>query len=227
MRSIPKTNECLKLKEWKRSNSTSTQNLHYDNLVSNVRKAILEKLYTEQGGLCAYTMMRIPITNNILQAHIEHILPRSLHPTLTLDWNNLVACVPVSGASIEFGAQTKANYDPVQNPFVNPTKGGVSSQFKFTFNGLVQGKTPDSIASISEEVLHLNHPHLINDRRSKIQAVVAIKPTANQLRKRSEELRKPDQAGMLEPYCEAVAQVLENFASNMEKKSSRVVGLKR
>lgn len=227
MRSIKKGAECTKLRNWKRLNATSPQNIHYDNLCGAVKDAMISKLVKEQGGLCAYTMKQLTSQDGELLAHIEHILPRSLHPGQSVAWGNLVACFPQPGVSCDYGAKRKDAYDPASKSFVNPTLGGVSAQFRFRENGEVDGLTPEATASAHEKVLNLNHPDLVNDRAGKIRGALGLRPTATQARRRAQELRKFDSRGALEPYCEAVAQVLEAYASRLENRANRVSGAKR
>jgi len=221
---VHKGTEYKKLREWKRSNAPSPQNIRYDNLDGVVRWAMLKKLIEEQGGLCAYTMKPITSSGGGWQAHIEHILPISNHPGQSVEWDNLLACVPQPGVACDYGAVRKGAYDPTKDPFVNPTRGGVSTQFRFRDNGLVDGLTPDAVATASAAVLNLNHTDLVNDRRSKIKGALERKPTASDALRRAQALRKPDRNGNLEPYCEAVAQVLENYAQRLGSRAGRVAG---
>ena len=105
--------------------------------------------------------------------------------------------------------------------------GGVSAQFRFRENGEVEGLTPAAIASAGERVLNLNHPELINDREGKIRGALEQRPTAKQARQRAQELRRFSIHGVLEPYCEAVAQVLEAYAGRLERRAVRLSGAKR
>ena len=227
MRTIQKGKECKALRTWKSSNAKSPQNIHYDNLSGGVKTAMLEKLVKEQGGLCAYTMKRIASKNGTWQAHIEHILPRSLHPGQSVAWGNLLACVPQPGVSCDYGAKRKDAYDPAQEPFVNPMLGGVSNQFRFYEDGRVEGLTPAARATVDEKVLHLDHIYLVNDRKGKIKGALDLKPTAAKARQRAQELRKADLNGNFEPYCEAVAQVLEAYATRLDNRAIRLAGAKR
>lgn len=227
MRTIRKRAECKELRDWKRLNAVSPQNIHYDNLSGAIKEAMLKKLVKEQGGLCAYTMKPIVSKGGTWQAHIEHILPRSLHPGQSVSWNNLLACVPQHSVACDYGAVRKGAYDPAHRPFVTPTMGGVSAQFRFRENGEVDGVTPDASATLDEKVLNLNHIDLVNDRKGKIRGALGLKPTAAMARQRAQELRKADRNGNFEPYCEAVAQVLEAYAMKLEKRAIRLVGAKR
>lgn len=227
MKYVRKGNECKELRDWKRSNATSPQNIHYDNLSSIVRQAMLKKLVKEQGGICAYTMQSLAAWNGTLQVHIEHIYPRSKHPTQTLDWTNLLACVPHHNSHCDYGAKLKDKYDPAKKPFVSPTLGSVATLFRYRETGLVEGLTPEAVATTSEKVLNLNHANLLNDRRGKIRGALATNPSAAQARERARQLRKVDSAGNFEPYCEAVAQVLDAYATRLEKRAIRTAGTKR
>lgn len=225
MRTITKGAECPELRNWKRSNLSSPQNIHYDHLGAAQREPMLDTLIKEQGGLCAYTMKSIHRIGEAWQAHIEHILPRSKYPDRSVDWNNMLACAPKGNA--DYGAKLKDKYDPGVDLFVSPTTGGVSAQFHFRENGEVDGLTDAAKVTLSEKVLHLNHPHLINDRKSKIRGAMNQKPTAAQARQRAQSLRQRDTHGLLEPYCEAVAQVLEAYANRLENRAHRMAGTRR
>lgn len=227
MRSILKGVECLKLREWKRQNTQSPQNIYYDNLGKAQRDPMLAALIVEQGGLCAYTMKRLVQGKDGWQAHIEHILPRSRYPAQSVQWTNLLACYPGRADGCEYGARRKDEYDPSVEPFVNPTKGGAAVQFRFRVNGEVEGLTQEAQACVEAKVLNLNHSELKNDRAAKIRGALDRKPTAKQARRRAEELRKFSKEGALEPYCEAVAQVLDAYATRLEKSANRVSGAKR
>ena len=227
VRSITKRAECGELRTWKKLNATSPQNIHYDNLGQEQRAPMLQALVVEQGGLCAYTMKPIVRVGEEWQAHIEHILPRSLHPAQSVNWANLLACLPGRSIDCEYGAKRKDKYDPGLKPFVDPTKGGVSVQFRFRENGEVEGLTVAAKACVDEKVMNLNHIELVNDRAGKIRGALEQRPTAKQARHRAQELRKFSIHGELEPYCEALAQVLEAYASRLEKRAVRLAGAKR
>ena len=227
MRTIRKSAECQELRSWKKSNAPSPQNIHYANVPGDVRACMLALLITEQHGLCAYTMKTIPTRNGKRMAHIEHILPQSAHAKDTVTWTNLLACVPGSQEACEYGARRKDNFDPALHAFPSPTTPGIADEFRFRRNGNVEGVSPRAKAAIVPKVLNLNHPHLVNDRRAKIEGALSHKPTAANARRRALQLRKPDDEGKLEAYCEALAQVLETYALQLEGRSGRIAGNRR
>ncbi|SER37804.1 hypothetical protein [Giesbergeria anulus] len=226
MKTITKSAECPALREWKRENSNSPQNIHYNYLGAPQRGPMLDAMVREQGGICAYTMQSIRCVDTVWQAHIEHIFPRSLHPAQSVDWGNMVACIPKPNEHADYGAKLKDAYDPATSPFVNPTR-NVASHFRFHENGELQGLTSEGEATVSPQVLHLNHPHLLNDRKGKIKGALDRKPSAVQARQRAQQLRERDTRGMFEPYCEALAQVLEAYATRLENKAQRMAGVRR
>ena len=72
-------------------------------------------LITEQGSICAYTMIRIGADSS----HVEHIKPQTVshaegHPEETFDYHNMVACYPGSpkagDAKVTFGAILSREY---------------------------------------------------------------------------------------------------------------------
>lgn len=188
---------------------------------------MLSLLIKEQHGLCAYTMQTIVKQNGQWQAHIEHVLPQSIHAEETLSWGNLLACVPTGKKKCDYGAHRKANYDPAVHPFTSPLQPGIEREFRFLQNGKVEGKTARAQASIEPGVLYLNHGHLVADRRARIQGALSHRPTATQARQRAAVLRIPDREGKLEAYSEALAQVLDHYAQRLEAKAGRIAGKRR
>jgi uncharacterized protein (TIGR02646 family) len=188
---------------------------------------MLDLLIREQHGLCAYTMKTIAKQNGQWQAHIEHVLPQSVHAEETLSWGNLLACVPTGKKACDYGAHRKADYDPAAHPFTSPLQPGIEREFRFLQNGRVEGRTARAQASIEPSVLYLNHGHLVADRRARIQSALSHRPTATQARKRAAVLRTPDREGKLEAYGEALAQVLDQYAQNREAKADRTAGKRR
>lgn len=218
MRHIQKQGAPKALSDWKKHNRLAQQNLHYDNLGREQRQPMLQALLAEQHGLCAYTLRRIDLDC----AHIEHVLPRSQHPDKTLDWANLLACFPGPQQGCAFGAKHKDAYDPARSPFVSPTEKKTEQLFRYHSTGEIAGLNDAAKHTASEAVLNLNHVSLVNDRRAKIQGALRQRPSAADARRRAERLRTPDANGQLEPYCVALAQVLEHYAQQLEARAARI-----
>ena len=111
MRFIPKATEPRKLSEFKRKNRDTPQLLRYSNLTAAARRELQESLLTEQGRLCAYTMMPIGRkrkSNAANDFHIEHLRPRSRDWERDLDYDNMLLCTPGPGAErCQYGAHQK------------------------------------------------------------------------------------------------------------------------
>jgi uncharacterized protein (TIGR02646 family) len=225
MRAITRGAEPQALRQFISDNQTSPQNLHYDNTGGKEKGPMLEQLVRSQHGLCAYTMRRMVHADGHFDAHIEHILPRTTHPDQSLDWGNLLACFPRTG-DCEFGAKPKDAYDPATQPFVRPDR-TVDGHFRFRQNGEVEGLTDAALACLAPQVLNLNAKVLVNDRKAKIQAALTLRPSAAEARRRAHALRQQNAQGWLEPYCEAVAQVLEKHAERADNAAKRRSGARR
>lgn len=227
MITIIKGRECHALRQWKAENIGSVQNIHYDNIDATLRGKMLDRLVMEQHGLCAYTMTPIKRKIDKWEAHIEHIYPRAKYAAESVSWGNLLACVPKPGEACPYGALKKGVYDPKVNKFLNPLTGGISSRLRFRENGYVEGLDDEAKETISKKVLDLNHPYLVSNRKAVIQEVLGANLSAAQAIAKAAELRRPDNRGLKRAYFEAVAQVLDAYASRLKKRSMRMVGEKR
>lgn len=232
MRSIDKGTEPQALRQWKRQNQDTPQNLHYDNLPSDIRDAVKEALLREQGGLCAYTLRRIGQSPG---CHIEHVEPQNSAPDKDLDYRNMAACVPSSGGdtSLGYGAPVKGGTSVTLNvDFVSPHAGGCEGRFSYGADGRVQAR--DEAAQATVDLLQLNHKTLQELRR---QAMAAHglslrrhglrKParplSPSQARKFASEITQADpRTGLLEPFCVALAEVALHFASQEEARARRI-----
>jgi uncharacterized protein (TIGR02646 family) len=219
--------------QWKADNKATPQNLVY-NGGGFPAEAIRQSLLAEQGHLCAYTMRRLKTARECLadgqdttaSCHIEHILPQSRKmPGEDIDYQNMVACFPPSQsqAACAFGAQKKADFDPSDGGFVSPRSNDAESNFVFNADGSIHGTTADGTTTI--QILALDHASLTNDRAAAIKGWLSPrgKPLgARQARRLMQELQKTDEQDCLQPYCEAVIQVLRKHATREERRAARL-----
>ena len=118
-------------------------------------------LKEEQGGLCAYTEMRI--SAHASSSHIDHFRKRSLFRELTFDYNNLV----VSCNSEFFSAKYKdkrcrpADYELL----INPVTENPRDHLQYTFTGKVIPRAHSERGARTIELLNLNHPALVERRK--------------------------------------------------------------
>ena len=166
MKFIRKGAEPDALLEWKQANAAVPQNLRYGNLPASVKSKMVEALFREQGGLCAYTMKRL---GDARDCHIEHVLPQHPHEDKALDFKNMVACFPANGGdkSHGYGAALKEDYDPRQRAFVSPLDSACELQSRFDLDGKVKHQSEAAKATI--KLLDLCNRRLEQDRAAAIR----------------------------------------------------------
>lgn len=125
-----------------------------------------------QKGLCAYCEISL---DSSLGNHIEHIKPKSIHPNLTFQYENLVlSCISSENINpndptLSCGHYKKSNYD--NNLFISPTDPNCSTFFSCNLFGQIE---PSLGLSESEkqkvfytiEVLNLNSLRLVRQRET-------------------------------------------------------------
>lgn len=219
---IVKGPEPRELLDWKRENQQSPQNLTYGG-GGFPYQAVRAALISEQHFLCAYTMRGL---RDAEQSHIEHVLPQSRNkPEETIDYRNMLACYPGPNQKTAclYGARVKADYDPEKSPFCSPLQASSPARFRFSADGKVAGC--DEFAEATINVLQLNHPILVNDRKAVIRGRLHAgrrSLSAAAARRLADEIRRPDGTGRLVPYCEAIAQAALKFADREERKAQRL-----
>ena len=174
MKYIQKTGCPHSYSEWC-AEVAGTNKSDWREVFSAQKELILAAMIADQGGLCAYTMLRI----NDNSSHVEHIKPRSrcredLHGS-DLDYTNLVACFPRHGmkAQCRYGAQLKGNWwDNDGAEFVSPLQPTCEQIFRFKLNGKIEavGNRTEAITTI--DVLCLNHRSLTEDRKRAIEEFI-------------------------------------------------------
>lgn len=181
----------------KRSDLERTPNCECDlygrHLDSSTRKLIFEFCLIEQQGLCAYTGMTVSSDNG----HVEHIVPRSVscpknppanfvpRPFQTIDWKNLVVCVPKNPSGSHYGAGKKDHWpqDSEVGDFVSPLDDGCEQRFRYGKQGTVKPKNEgDQAASKTIEKLGLDHSYLIEARKQILEVDQRVKEPAKRKR---------------------------------------------
>lgn len=229
-----KNEEPHDLRNWKRTNQATPQNLNYGggNFPSeSVRKALI----SEQLHLCAYTMKSLKTAlqceaqaqDTSYSCHIEHVLPQARKiDAETIDFQNMLACFPASrsNTACAYGAYAKASYDPAKNVFVSPLRGATELHFKFYRDGRVEGLTPEG--KITIKVLRLDHASLTSDRAAVIKGRLEPKPgkplTAAAARRLAQDILKPDTHHCLPAFCVAIAQAAIDHAEREERRANRL-----
>lgn len=121
---------------------------------------IKNALIQETHGKCMYCESYI---SAIAPEHIEHYRPKSIYPDKTFDWENLGLACP--------WCNTKKNnsFDencPVVNPYIdNP------DEFFISAGTLVCHRPNNCRAELTELLLELNRPELIESRKGRLDAI--------------------------------------------------------
>jgi len=229
MRHIRKSPEPKELRDWKRENKKTPENLFYGHGSTFPTVAVKEALLKEQCHLCAYTMKRLATTAD---CHIEHIKPRTITKKkqetqpLEVDYNNLLACFPAQGQiNPGYGALFKDSYDVADNNFVSPLHGSCEKRFLYNYDGSVKSDNGDAEAEKTIVALNLNNGVLVELRERELRTY-GIKRrgvrqiSAKQARKLAESIMEPNSNGFLPEYCMAIKQVAEKYAQKEEQWAS-------
>ncbi len=227
---IVKGSEPPELAKWKRGNRSSPQNLHYGNLGATEIRAIKVRLLNEQGYLCAYTMQRI---HSIDDCHIEHWQPQNLHPELSLDYGNMLACIPQSGGDVSLGYGAPIKGGKSADTMLSPLRQDCESRLHYRDDGGVQPLEPnDETASATIDLIKLNHDTLKEYRRAAIGAWgLSIRRgrsrctprplSATQAKDLANTIMNVDADGCRTAYCTAIAQVAMRFSDKEQARSRR------
>lgn len=175
--------------------------------VPELRKALLE----EQEYLCAYCMRRIPIrdTNSNESTRIDHILSRTKHPELQLNYSNMVVCCPGAITSDFHCDKQKGENDITINLFEDHFFDTLSYSSK---DGRIKSSDAESDRQINE-LLNLNHALLKRNRLETLRGVILmlnrIGWTSSNIRHQIEIWNQKDQQGHYKPYNSIVVWFLK------------------
>lgn len=179
-----------------------------------VTQAIRASLLAEQGYLCCYCMRRV---NDDERLKVEHWRSQSRYPQHQLEYGNLLAaCDGNKGKrrSQETCDTRKGNADLRFNPA--DAAHDVEDKVAYRSNGEVFVPFDPLFNAELNDILNLNHPTLVNNRRSSIEAVkrsLGLKPGSRKKRdvkKLLQYIQTPDKNGHLEEYAGAAAFYLRS-----------------
>ena len=211
------------------SSVRGTQDEDYRCLPAAEKEALLSALVAEQGSLCAYTMRRISPD----RSHVEHVKPQSRcradQQGTDLTYTNIIACFPREGMKSEcrYGAQAKDDWwsdDP--NEFVSPLDQHCEDRFLYSMDGQVTPKRAHSGAENTIDVLKLNHPSLVEDRKRVIEEFVYGANGSSPLRKQQAEAAKQTICtrtgqGPLAEFCIAIRDGLDEHVKQLDKQARK------
>jgi uncharacterized protein (TIGR02646 family) len=206
-------------------------------------EAVEDGLFEEQGGICAYTGLRIRLkkSNRLsggereVDFHLEHLLAQAhcrTEATYGQDaaYENLVACWPRPNCGFEpaYGARKKGQWpSPAElHRFVSPLDKTCTKRFRFNQRGEISAaRDDDTAAKETIEKLGLDDDSLMDLRRSAIRGalnprsgLIKLKDARKLLRQMKEDAAKLDQGVpvQLAPFCFAIEQALEHEIRKLE-----------
>ena len=142
--------------------------LAHDGMTDTIRyrhrnPEIKEQIKKETGNKCAYCESKITHT---YPGDIEHILPRSVFPDLTVDWENLtLGCGECN--------RRKSNYYSATEPLINPYIDNPEDHL-LAAGTLILGRPGDRKGQLTELKLELNRAQLIERRHERIKSLVNL-----------------------------------------------------
>lgn len=119
-------------------------------------KGVKEALISETFGKCAYC--ESPFVH-VTYGDVEHIVPKSVEPSRRFDWGNLTVACDVCNTK-------KSDRSGLVDPYE------CDPEELFVFYGALMWAVPQSVAAqVTEEVLDLNRPGLLERRRERIEYI--------------------------------------------------------
>lgn len=148
------------------------------------KDTLRRQLLNEQYGLCAYSELNIKAFrrehHSPMEGHIEHVEPKSIHPSRTFDYNNLVISALCSedlslfSKEDYFGGHAKLNFYDAQR-FISPLQRDCRRFFVYlSETGKVEPAPALNVqdterAHYTIDLLNLNSPYLRNKRKHWLQ----------------------------------------------------------
>ena len=223
MKYIRKGPSPRELREWfKPAEDGRRINRGYDDMPTNVKNAVKERLLDEQGGLCCYTGMRVSLQNS----HIEHFKPQKLctdHEDV--DYMNLLAAYPGAPTGrCRFGAHAKDDWYDDQL-LVSPLHQRCETQFRFDESGtVIPADEQDAAALETIKRLCLNDSSLREIRKHAIDEALSPgnrRPSKAQLQRLIEGLYSRDTDGQFPPLCFAIKDAAQDLLRKAEREQKR------
>lgn len=235
MRTIKKRPAPSALTEWRNprlaQNRTEGMECTYEELRKDphARRAVEEGLFDEQGGLCAYTGMKLqPSTGPRPEGfHLEHLIPQMYcEYGQDADYGNLVGCWPPPNCGFEpsYGARKKGSWpSPAERHlFVSPLDSSCSRRFRFDHRGAISAAMPgDQAAATTIEKLGLDDPSLTDLRAHAIRGALSqikLKDARRLLREIEADTEKLDrgESVRLRRFSFAIQQALAREIRKLE-----------
>jgi uncharacterized protein (TIGR02646 family) len=207
MRGIQKGQEPIELREYR-----SQPGAHYNGpMFTPVKEKIRERLLRDQGDLCAYCMQRIYDET----MKVEHWHCQDLYPNEDLQYWNLLGCCPGNEGQ-EGRNQTCDTRKGNKQLQYNPANASHDIVSRVRYGGDGKIKAPDQAFDRQiNEVLNLNYPRLVDNRKAVVDAVIEKlrssqgRRSPGEIRRVRDEWTRVDADGKLPEYCGVAIYLLD------------------
>ncbi len=166
MKYIRKGSEPIEFTDWKQLENEDWKP-SYDKLQSSEKRAVLNALINEQGGICCYCERELIDTDY----HIEHLKPQHLSSVDPLDFSNMLCSCQKNlqkGEPLHCGNSKADWFD--DELFITPLYNNCEKRFKFTYDGYIDTFDDNDLAAIETiKKLNLYIPKLIEMRKKAIE----------------------------------------------------------
>ena len=148
--------------QWKQDEAESVNG--FRSLRKPEKPRLLHVLLDEQGRVCCYCGSRIGM--GLVDCHIDHFLPQSEYPELSLDYANLfVSCGPgLPHRGFRRCGDAKGSKQ-LSDASLSPSKEECERRFRYRLSGSVEASVPSDLSAADAiETLNLNETSLRVER---------------------------------------------------------------
>ncbi len=182
-----------------RAYKNSTHGVSFKSLHSTAKRTLKKALLEEQGNICAYCMQRILPAS----ASIEHFLPQSEYPDLSLNYENLLAvCDGNQGHGKHLLQCDKKKGNKLLNK-VDPRKKEIEQYLHYRIDGMIYAKDSDIQSDLMHK-LNLNNQRIVENRKVVIDAVIQFiqKTEIEGVKKEYNKWKERDESDFFKEYCQ-------------------------
>lgn len=197
-------NEPEALKAFKQENP----NRSFKGLFTLPKKALKTNLLKEQGYLCAYCMCHIDESNT----SIEHYLPQSQYPELSLEYHNLLAVCDGNQGNGKHLLQCDKKKSNKLLTKADPRRHEIEKEIFYTINGAINAMDDDFENDLNT-LLNLNNQRMVENRRVIIDAIIQFVQVhvKSEIRKEYKKWQNLDDAGYFMEYSQVGVYFLKKY----------------
>lgn len=139
--------------------------------IAPIRQQLREHILEEQNNHCAYTELRIKMTDN---CHIDHYHTRNLYPEETFRYANMLVSCNAEGYGAKYKdkqIKTKTDY----NELINPVEEQPTEHLEFGLTGIVSPVMNSTKGKKTISCFNLNEKSLVERRKTAVECMLKMK----------------------------------------------------